>query len=144
MSRRATQDEVGWLVKQLQQELRTHMDRALSDHDVTMSTYAALTALAVDPDLSNAELARRCFVTPQTMHRLVADLVDAGHVEQRNDPDHGRIKLTRLTDEGHRKLRACHRDVDHVQDRMLADLAGNDEDQLRDLLRRCLAGLRDG
>ena len=138
-----TQAQVGYLVKQLQQEVRAAMDQALATHGTTMATYAAMAALAEDPDLSNAELARRCFVTPQTMNRIVRDLTDEGLVVRAPAPDHGRILQTSLTETGRARVAACRQDVDVVQDRMLRELDAAEVDVLTSLLTRCIAALRD-
>ena len=138
-----TQRQVGYLVKQLQQEVRAAMDGALADHGTTMATYAAMAALAEDPGLSNAELARRCFVTPQTMNRVVRDLTEEGLVVRAPAPDHGRILRTELSDEGRARVAACGQDVDAVQERMLRDLASAEVEVLTSLLERCIAALRE-
>ena len=39
---------------------------------ITLSSYAALRALDRRPDLTLGQLARRCFVKPQTMTRMVS------------------------------------------------------------------------
>jgi DNA-binding MarR family transcriptional regulator len=44
------------------------MAAALHEHNATVGQYALLTALDEEPGLSNADLARRAFVTPQTMN----------------------------------------------------------------------------
>lgn len=131
------EQRVGYLVKRLQQQIRTAMDARLERHGVSMATYAALSVLEHDPGLSNAELARRCFVTPQTMNQLVQHLDDARLVERRPHPDHGRIIETRLNPLGRDLLDACHREVETVHQRMLADLTEPEEAQLTDLLQRC-------
>lgn len=143
MSSRPTQDAIGYVVKQLQQEIRAHLDRVLGAHDVTMASYAALAVLVEDDGLSNAELARRCFVTPQTMHRIVGELESSGLVDRQPDPGHGRIKRTCLTNAGHAKVLDCRPDVDAVESRLLADLSSSEATQLRDLLARSLTNLRD-
>lgn len=137
----ASSRQVGYLVKHLQQQIRAHLDAALAEHDVTMATYAALAGLAEEPDLSNAELARRCFVTPQTMHRMLQDLDANGLVARHPHPDHGRIVLTRLTDAGSALVTTCRASVDEVQARMLADLDEDETAMLTSLLDRCIAGL---
>ena len=70
----------GYLVKRVQVALRSAMDRALLSEDLTTPQYGVLSALQKAPGLSNAELARRSFVTPQTMIRIVASLEDKGLV----------------------------------------------------------------
>lgn len=133
--------QVGYLVKRLQQQIRAWVDAGLVQHGVTMATYAALAILEHEPGLSNAELARRCFVTPQTMIQLVRSLEDHGVVERSPDPDHGRILQTRLTHVGRGLLDNCHHEIDVVHMRMLADLDSAEQAQLADLLRRCIHAL---
>lgn len=137
-----TQQQIGYLVKQVQQEVRSHLDGALARHDVTMASYAAMAALDEDPGLSNADLARRCFVTPQTMNRIVRDLAAEGRVVRSPDPEHGRIQRTELTRGGARLVARCRREVEAIHDRMLAELAPDEVAALQDLLQRCLRGLR--
>lgn len=135
------EDQIGYLIKRLQQDIRTALDARLEDHGVSMATYAALAVLSDTPGLSNAELARRCFVTPQTMNAIVQDLEAAGLIERQQRPDHGRIIETRLTDRGRQLVDACQAEVDAVQDRMLVQLDPREEQQLTDLLRRCIEAL---
>lgn len=134
-------EQIGYLVKRLQQQIRAALEARLSRHGVTMATYAALAVLDQDPGLSNAALARRCFVTPQTMNQVVRGLADDGLVERRAHPDHGRILETRLTPRGRELLAACHTDVDAVHTRMLADLDDRDQAHLTELLKRCIHAL---
>ena len=47
------------------------MTTALRPHGASLPEYAVLTALAEEPGLSNADLARRAFVTPQTMKQVL-------------------------------------------------------------------------
>lgn len=135
------EQQVGYLVKRLQQQIRSALDARLARHGVSMATYAALSVLEHDPGLSNAELARRCFVTPQTMSELVGDLEEAGLLARRAHPQHGRIIETRLTDRGRELVDACHQEVEALHAVMLADLSDTETAQLTDLLRRCSTAL---
>lgn len=141
MRHMSVNDQVGYLVKRLQQQIRAELDEALSRHRVTMSAYAALAVLKDAPGLSNAELARRCFVTPQTMNRIIQSLNDEGIVDRPPDPNHGRILQTRLTPAGERLLENCHGEVNALHTRMLANLNGTEQALLADLLRRCIHAL---
>lgn len=51
----------------LKQALRSHLAAGLRELGLTMPQYASLTFLRDEPGASNAALARRAFVTPQTM-----------------------------------------------------------------------------
>ena len=66
-------DPFGYIFKCTQLVLCGAMDDALATVDLTTPQYAALSELSKEQGLSNAELARRCFVTPQTMHQILGD-----------------------------------------------------------------------
>jgi DNA-binding MarR family transcriptional regulator len=102
-----------------------------------------LTALAEEPGLSNAELARRAFVTPQTMNQVLRDLEQRRWVSRRPHPGHGRILQAELTAGGREKLEACHGAADAVEDRMLAALSPAQREQLTTALRLCIESLTE-
>lgn len=134
-------DQIGYLVKRTQLAVRSAMEAALSRHGVTMAQYATLAALEVEPGLSNADLARRAFVTPQTMSAVVADLERAAAVERAPHPTHGRVRAVRLTAGGRAVVHDCHAAATGVQRRMLAGFDGHEVARLRDALRRCAEAL---
>ena len=132
---------VGYLLKRAQHALRTEMDRSLNLQGLTTPQYVVLAALESYPGISSAELARRCFVTPQTMFRLVAGLTQRGLVSRRALPTHGRSLPADLTPEGLRKVRACHSRATEVERRMLAPLSGVERRLLARMLRECAEAL---
>ncbi len=138
------EDRVGYVVKRVQQALGAQMSQALSDHGLTNAQYAALSALEADPGLSNAELARRSFVTPQTMNQVVAQLERAGLVQRRPHPVHGRILETRVTPRGEAALALAHAAVLAIEARMVSGLTAAEQAQLLAALRRCAEGLGQG
>src|SRR5919204_154925 len=85
------------------------MDAALRHLGITTPQYAVLTFLDESPGLSAAQLARRAFVTPQTMQRIVANLQAAGLIERDPHPELGRVLEVRLSDRGRGVLMECHR-----------------------------------
>jgi DNA-binding MarR family transcriptional regulator len=137
----AADDRPGYMIKRAQAALNARMARALHEHGVTITQFAVLTALAEEPGLSNAELARRAFVTPQSMNENLHELEQRSWVTRSRHPTHGRILQIDLTDEGRATLRACDATVTVIEQRMLAGL---DAGQRRDLgmaLRACIAAL---
>ena len=72
--RKATTARVGYLIKRAQSVLHDAMVDALGPHGLTVTQFAVLTALGEEPGLSNADLARRAFVTPQSMHAVLQEL----------------------------------------------------------------------
>ena len=91
-------EEVGYLLKEVQQDLRKRMDRALVELNLTTPQYSVLSELHGFPGLSNAELARKSFVTPQTMNLIIQNLEARGLVGRSPSASHGKIikTITRL------------------------------------------------
>ena len=129
-------DRIGWLLKRAQGALNTAMGAALADAGVTLSEYAVLVALDEQPGLSNADLARRAFVTPQTMNQVLRELETRGLVARRPHAVHGRVLQAHLTAEGARVLAGCGAAVDAVEERMLAGLSPADRQRVADVLRQ--------
>lgn len=135
------EDRLGYALKRAQQALGLRMGAALAELGLTNAQYAALSALEVDPGLSNAELARRSFVTPQTMNQVVAQLERDRLVARRPHPVHGRILQTTLTEAGATTLVAAHRQVLAIEQRLASGLEPIEQAQLLTWLRRCAAAL---
>jgi len=134
---------VGYELKRVQHDLRLGMDGTLKGLGVTTPQYAALSVLAEEPGLSNAALARRSFVTPQTMNQIMVRLEAAGLVERRAHPEHGRVLQAYLTKEGEKLRQECAGRVDTVEERMVSGLSEDERQELLGLLRRCSAALRE-
>lgn len=136
-----TTERPGWLLKRAQDALNAAMTAALREHGATLPEYAVLTALADEPGLSNADLARRAFVTPQTMNQVLRELEHKGWVSRHPHPGHGRILQAELTADGRQVLGGCHQAVSGVEERMLAGLGAAGREQLVAGLKSCIAGL---
>src|SRR5262245_24385914 len=124
---------VGYSLRKAQHILRVKVDERLRKLALTAPQYAALAVLSEEPGLSGAALARRCFVTPQTMTGIISNLSGAGLVVREPDPEHGRILKTRLTARGSSLLREAHRAVELVEARMVAELDVAEREALADL-----------
>jgi DNA-binding MarR family transcriptional regulator len=98
---------IGFALKLAQQALRTHLDAALQQIGLTTPQYAVLVFLEVEAGASNAELARRAFVTPQTMQAILVALERAGFILRTAHPENKRIQKTELTAKGRRALVAA-------------------------------------
>lgn len=136
--------KVGYELKRVQHDLRLGMDETLKGLGVTTPQNAALSVLAEEPGLSNAALARRSFVTPQTMNQIMVRLEAAGLVERRAHPEHGRVLQAYLTEEGENLRRECAERVDAIEEQMVSELSEEERSKLLGLLQRCSAALREG
>ena len=104
----APHETLGYALKRAQQAMRLHMDRQLKEIGLSAPQYAVLASLEAEPGASNATLARRAFVTPQTMQAMLVKLEQAGLVERHPDAEHGRIQRTQLTKDGQAILSKAH------------------------------------
>jgi DNA-binding MarR family transcriptional regulator len=130
-----------YLVKQVEAAVRAHLDAVLRAHALTTMQYTALTVLEHRENLSSAQLARRSFVKPQTMHELVVTLERLGLIERHPSETQRHVLLIRLTTDGRKKLDECHADVEAIERQMVGDLSAAERAMLRALLERCHAAL---
>lgn len=134
-------DRPGYLVKRVQDLLHREMADALATQSLGVSEYAVLTALDARPGQSNAGLARAAFVTPQSMHTVLAGLEGRGLVRRDADPANARVLLAELTARGKRVLDRAEPLVTGVEDRMLAGLTAQQVRQLTASLAACADAL---
>ena len=133
---------IGFALKLAQQALRTHMDAALQQIGLTTPQYAVLTFLKVEPGASNAALARRAFVTPQTMQGILVTLERAGFVKRAPHPEHGRVQTTELTARGHDALKVASGIVSKAEMRLRDAAAPLDPQVVAAMLHRFADALR--
>lgn len=134
---------VGYELKRTQHVLRLRMDDALRGIGLTTPQYAVLSLLESNPGLSNAELARRAFVTAQTMNAIVAKLAATSLLQRRPHPTHGRVQETLLTKQGQHALGLAHPLVDAIEGRMLARLGRDEQRHFLTMLRDCASALEN-
>jgi DNA-binding MarR family transcriptional regulator len=128
---------LSYLIGRLDRVLRRRLSAAVEPAGLTLPAYTALSVLREQDGLSNALLARRSLVTPQSMSEVLILLVDLGYVRRHAEPGHGRVIRTELTTAGSRALERCDRAVDAVEQEMLGDLDTDQRTSLRGGLIRC-------
>lgn len=133
-----------YLVKRLESAVRRSLDAVLPAHGLTTPQYAALSILGRHPGLSSAQLARRSFVTPQSMQVMVAAFVRSGLVERRADPENQRILRMFLTDDGRTVLSRSQDAADQIERSMLAGLTNAQITGFSEALQTCARNLTAG
>lgn len=142
--RTRTQQRLTYLIGNLDRLLRRQMSDALVPLGVTLAQYTALSVLEARGALSNAQLAVRSFITPQSANEVMIAMAGRGFVTREADPNHGRVILLRLTDEGSAILRDCERVLRPLERRMLGDdLTSEDVSQVQRTLELFVRNLRD-
>jgi DNA-binding MarR family transcriptional regulator len=132
---------LSYRIGRLDRVLRRRLSAAVEPHGLTLPAYATLSVLCANDGLSNAQLARRSLITPQSMSEVLTLLVERGYVRRKADPALGRAIRTELTKAGIRALDRCDRAVDEVERQMLVDLDDCDTALLMSALARCSAAL---
>jgi DNA-binding MarR family transcriptional regulator len=133
---------IGFALKQAQQALRTRLDSGLREIGLTTPQYAVLAFLEVEAGASNAALARRAFVTPQTMQAILVALERAGLIARTPHPEHGRVQMTELTARGRGALEAASGIVADAEERLRNASAPFDPQAVAAMLRRLAEALR--
>jgi DNA-binding MarR family transcriptional regulator len=127
-----------YLIKWMERKVRSELETALLPLGVSVSEYTALSVLNEGRELSSSQLARRTFVSAQAMHPIVTDLIKRKLLARRDNPDHGRIQLVRLTAQGQRLLDRCNAASRDAEERAFAGLSPAQTAALRKSLERCV------
>jgi DNA-binding MarR family transcriptional regulator len=134
---------VGFLLKSLQHTLRQRLDEAMRKEGVELSFahFVALFSVRGEPGITGAKLARRAFVSAQTMNSVLRRLEDEGFIDRRPHPDSRRADSWSVKPQGVAELERARKIADRVFAKMLAPLAPNEIAVLEDCLRRCITAL---
>jgi DNA-binding MarR family transcriptional regulator len=135
---------IGYIVGRLDRGIRRAIEERLAPHALTVPQYTALSILRERSGLSNAQLARRTYVTPQSMNEVIAALEREGLIRRAPDANHRRILRTTLTPKGRRVLAACDEAIGAMEADMLSELSPAGREQLRDGLLSCVHRLGAG
>jgi DNA-binding MarR family transcriptional regulator len=117
------EDMSGYLVKRAQSLINLSLEEIVSKHGLGIPHYVVLILLAETPGLPNAELARKAFVTPQSMNEVLQRLEASGLVERRPSHSNARILNAQLTQTGEKKWRSVNDDLLKLEERLLQGLS---------------------
>lgn len=129
--KRGEDGHLGYLLRQANVAFRTRIERALADLGVTHPQFAVLTMLGAYPGLSNAELSRLSYLTPQTVNVIVANLARAGLLQKTPHAVHGRVLNLGLTKAGAAILKRCKARVSAIEYELEAGLSAAQQRAIR-------------
>ena len=141
MSQGDVRRRIGYLIKQVDQMFRRSCEERLRELGLSMSQYALLRALADAPGAPAAELARRTFVTRQSLSDVLAGLTAAGLASVASRPATGRALPITLTADGRTLLDQADTIVLDVEKRMIAGMPPREVQHLTALLTTCAENL---
>jgi DNA-binding MarR family transcriptional regulator len=133
-----------YLVGRMDRVVRRAIGSVLKAQGLSVNQYTTLSVLDRRSGLSNAQLARRALVSPQSMNEVLLALEDRGLVRRHAHPDHGRILQARLTARGRSLLARCDADVHDVEARMVSGMGDEDRATLRRALLHGIRSLQGG
>src|ERR1700744_3945121 len=95
--KRGADGHIGYLLRQAYAIHRLHMERALAEFGLTPPQFSVLTMLNAYPGISNADVARLSWLTPQTVSVIATNLEKLGAIGRRPHSIHGRIRHLDVT-----------------------------------------------
>ena len=135
---------LSYVIARLDRAVKREIQARIEPHGLTVPQFTALSVLLRRSGLSNAQLARRSYITPQSMHDVVVELERRGLVRRRPEPAHRRILRTTLTAQGRRVARRCEAAVAAMEDELLRDLPPRARERLMHDLATCVHALGAG
>lgn len=132
-----------YLVGRIDRGIRRGFEDQLKAFGLSIPEYTALSVLQRRPGLSNAQLARRSLITPQSMIDVVSGLEQRGLVVRKAKASHARVLATRLTPAGRRLLAKADGAVQHFEEDLLTDVPTDQRALLRQSLLTVMRRLQD-
>jgi DNA-binding MarR family transcriptional regulator len=136
---------VSYVVARLERALRYAINERVSEYGLTTLQYTTLSVLGRRRGgLSNAQLARRAYMTPQSMSEVIEALERSGLIVRNPHPNHRRVLPATLTPKGRRVLAACEAAVSQMEEEMMSELSAEERASLLDALKKCVRSLHAG
>lgn len=135
---------LSYVIARLERILHQRIAKQIEPLGLNVSQYTALSILGQRSGLSNAQLARRTYITPQAMNQVLEQLSQAGLIERHPHATHGRILTTELTAKGQTLLHHCDQEVERLEREMLQNIQAEEHEHLLHLLITCVRSLQGG
>jgi DNA-binding MarR family transcriptional regulator len=140
----APEPRISYVIARLERAVRQAIAERVRPHDLTTLQYTTLSVLGRRGQLSNAQLARRSYMTPQSMSEVIEALERKGLIRRTQHPNHRRVFPATLTPKGVAVLEACEKAVAEMEEEMLSGIDLKARDALYDGLMTAVRGLHAG
>lgn len=125
-----------YLVKSLETANRSHIDRIVKDSPITTLQYVALGVLQSRDNLTSAALARRAFVTPQSMQDMVKTMESNGLISRSRSETNRREVNISITELGRNVMSDLEPVMAELNDALLTEFSEAEVEMFRSLLQR--------
>ena len=136
---------VSYAVARLHQRLFAGITERIAPCGLTTLQFTTLSVLSRHgAPLSTSQLARRAFMTPQSMSEVIHALERKGLIKRNPHPNHRRTLPATLTAKGRRVLAECEAAVSEFEDSMLAGFPEKDRAAFLDMVKAAVRNLGGG
>jgi len=136
---------MSYAIARLHQRVFTSITERVAPYGLTALQFTTLSVLSRHgAPLSTSQLARRAFMTPQSMSEVIHALERKGLIKRNPDPNHRRTLPATLTAKGRRVLTACDASVGEFEDAMLDGFSEADRATFRDMIKAAARNLGGG
>jgi DNA-binding MarR family transcriptional regulator len=132
------QDDVGYLLSRAGGMAVRAFNDVMEPLGLRTRQYAVLAYITEHGYSTQRHVAEALDLDPSTVVALVDDLEAAGWAERRQNPQDRRTRLIGVTTAGRKALRTAAGVVGNLNDELLAPLADEERETLRELLRRVI------
>ena len=116
-------DRLNYTAYRLARALNRAAENSALARGITMPQLLIMQVLGEGLPLSNAEVARRTFVSSQAAHVVSEELLESGLIEKVEHSTNRRVRLVALTESGWAALAECSEEL-RAREQRLSDLLG--------------------
>jgi DNA-binding MarR family transcriptional regulator len=136
---------ISYAIARLHQMVFALVSERAAHHGLTALQFTTLSVLNRNGvPLSNSQLARRSFMTAQSMHEVIHRLERDGLIERNPHPNHGRKLPATLTAKGRRILAACEAGVAEFESSMLKGFSKAERASFLEMVKAAVQNLGGG
>ena len=140
-NRQAETRRAAQMMKRILIHFRSQMDEKLRPEGVTTAQLHVLKTIRSEPGGSGAQVARACYLTPQSAQALLKSLEVGGWIVRSKDRVNERILIARLTPIGEELLETAEKLVRAIEKKLWRGIPEGDVEAMNKTLEQCLANL---
>jgi DNA-binding MarR family transcriptional regulator len=145
LTRARAEPGISYAVARLHQRLFASITERVAPYGLTTLQFTTLSVLGGNgAPLSTSQLARRAFMTPQSMSEVIHALERNGLIRRNPDPNHRRTLPATVTAKGRRVLAACDEAVADFEDAMLEGFSEKDRVAFLNMVMAAVRNLGGG
>lgn len=136
---------ISYAIARLQHLVLDAVTEVSARHGLTALQFTTLSVLnRHGTPLSSSQLARRSFMTAQSMHEVTHRLEQAGLIKRNPHPNHRRKLPASLTAKGRRVVAACESGVSEFENRMLGGFSRTERTRFLAMIKSAVRNLGGG